>query len=170
MKHNAFKFLNRFTVYTHKILVKTYATMPREPNLNQELQKIRLKIKEKGLKYSPGTVSLQVLGTGAPGAPRSLYLFTDQSRYLFNVGEGTQRLAHEHKMKLSKLEHIFITRPTWENMGGLPGVSLTIQDVGVPEITLHGPAGTVGRFFVRLLQQRDKNVLWTTRKNGGQVQ
>ncbi|XP_069692325.1 ribonuclease Z, mitochondrial isoform X2 [Periplaneta americana] len=89
-----------------------------------------------------GTVSLQVLGSGAKGAPRSLYVFTDQSRYLFNCGEGTQRLAHEHKMKLSKLEHIFITHPSWENIGGLPGVALTIQDVGVPEITLHGPAGT----------------------------
>jgi len=83
------------------------------------------------------------LGSGAPGAPKALYVFTDQSRYLFNVGEGTQRLAHEHKMKLSKLEHIFITRPTWDNIGGLPGVSLTIQDVGVPEITIHGPEGTV---------------------------
>jgi ribonuclease BN (tRNA processing enzyme) len=65
------------------------------------------------------------------------------NRYLFNCGEGTQRLAHEHKMKLSKLEHIFVTYPSWENIGGLPGVALTIQDVGVPEITLHGPAGTV---------------------------
>jgi hypothetical protein len=46
-------------------------------------------------------------------------------------------------MKLSKLEHIFVTYPSWENIGGLPGVALTIQDVGVPEITLHGPAGTV---------------------------
>lgn len=46
-------------------------------------------------------------------------------------------------MKLSKLEHIFITHPSWENIGGLPGVALTIQDVGVPEITLHGPSGTV---------------------------
>lgn len=46
-------------------------------------------------------------------------------------------------MKLSKLEHIFITHPTWENIGGLPGVSLTIQDVGVPQITMHGPPGIV---------------------------
>lgn len=52
-------------------------------------------------------------------------------------------MAHEHKMKLSKLEHIFVTYPSWENIGGLPGVALTIQDVGVPEITLHGPSGTV---------------------------
>ncbi|KAJ8979969.1 hypothetical protein NQ317_013717 [Molorchus minor] len=68
-------------------------------------------------------------------------MFSDQSRYLFNCGEGTQRLAHEHKMKLAKLEHIFITQPVWKNIGGLPGTALTIQDVGVPEITLHGPPG-----------------------------
>lgn len=48
-------------------------------------------------------------------------------------------------MKLSKLEHIFITEPTWNNIGGLPGVSLTIQDVGVPQITLHGPEGLVSK-------------------------
>ncbi|GLV41872.1 Ribonuclease Z [Carabus blaptoides fortunei] len=115
--------------------------MPKEPKHIVEAQRQRLKIKEKFQKYVPGKVTLQVLGTGAEGAPKSLYMFTDQSRYLFNCGEGTQRLAHEHKMKLSKLEHIFITQPVWDNIGGLPGVSLTIQDVGVPQITLHGPDG-----------------------------
>lgn len=64
-------------------------------------------------------------------------------RYLFQCGEGTQRLAHEHKMKLAKLEHIFVTQPIWKNIGGLPGTALTIQDVGVPQITLHGPKGLV---------------------------
>lgn len=68
-------------------------------------------------------------------------------RYLFNCGEGTQRLAHEHKMKLARLEHIFITQPVWRNIGGLPGTALTIQDVGVPEITLHGPQGLVNFTF-----------------------
>lgn len=60
-------------------------------------------------------------------------------RYLFNCGEGTQRLAHEHKTKLTRLEHIFITQRSWHRIGGLPGLSLTIQDAGVPNITLHGP-------------------------------
>lgn len=46
-------------------------------------------------------------------------------------------------MKLSKLEHIFITQSHWKNIGGLPGIALTIQDVGVPHITLHGPKGIV---------------------------
>nr|CAD7441864.1 unnamed protein product [Timema bartmani] len=122
----------------HKLLIN----MPKDAKHTVELQKQRQKLKVKGQKYVPGTVTLHVLGSGAKGAPKSLYVFTDQSRYLFNCGEGSQRLAHEHKMKLSKLEHIFITHSTWDNIGGLPGVALTIQDVGVPEITVHGPAGT----------------------------
>lgn len=116
--------------------------MPKVPNHTAVLKQQRQKLREKGKKYVPGTVSIKVLGSGAKGTSRSLYIFTDQSRYLFNCGEGTQRLAHEHKTKLSKLEHIFITHLSWDNIGGLPGVALTIQDVGVPEITLHGPPGT----------------------------
>lgn len=60
-------------------------------------------------------------------------------RYLFNCGEGTQRLAKEHKTKLTKLEHFFVTQRSWTCIGGLPGLSLTIQNAGVPKITLHGP-------------------------------
>ncbi|CAH1109294.1 unnamed protein product [Psylliodes chrysocephalus] len=115
--------------------------MPKDKKHIATVQKHRKKVKEKLSRYVPGKVTLQVLGTGAIGAPRSLYMFSDQSRYLFNCGEGTQRLAHEHKMKLAKLEHIFVTQPVWRNIGGLPGIALTIQDVGVPEITLHGPPG-----------------------------
>ncbi|XP_002004950.3 ribonuclease Z, mitochondrial isoform X1 [Drosophila mojavensis] len=87
----------------------------------------------------PGSVNLQVLGAGANGAPSAVYLFTDQSRYLFNCGEGTQRLAHEHKTRLSRLEQIFVTRNTWTAVGGLPGLALTIQDAGVRNVGLHGP-------------------------------
>lgn len=67
---------------------------------------------------------------------RSAYI---HFRYLFNCGEGTQRLAHEHKTKLTRLEHIFITQRSWKSIGGLPGLSLTVQDAGVSNITLHGP-------------------------------
>lgn len=63
------------------------------------------------------------------------------SRYLFNCGEGTQRLAHEHKTKLARLEHIFLTRTSWSQVGGLPGLTLTVQDSGVPHLSLHGAPG-----------------------------
>uniref|UniRef100_A0A1B6FUU4 Zinc phosphodiesterase ELAC protein 2 n=1 Tax=Cuerna arida TaxID=1464854 RepID=A0A1B6FUU4_9HEMI len=137
-----FKALRHFSSSDTDHLFNIISKMPKNTTHTVALKKHRQKLKEKGQKYAPGTVTLQVLGSGASGAPRSLYVFTDQSRYLFNCGEGTQRLAHEHKMKLSKLEHIFLTHPSWENIGGLPGVSLTIQDVGVPQITIHGPQGT----------------------------
>ncbi|XP_064071997.1 ribonuclease Z, mitochondrial isoform X2 [Vanessa tameamea] len=125
-----------------KKLLGFLASMPK-PNSGRifDAQRQRQQINKKAEKYGPSTVYLQVLGSGARGAPNTLYLFTDQKRYLFNCGEGTQRLAHEHKVKLSKLDHIFITNKTWRNIGGLPGLSLTLQDVGVPNITLHGPDG-----------------------------
>lgn len=37
------------------------------------------------------------------------------------------------------MEHIFITQRSWTTIGGLPGLSLTVQDAGVSNITLHGP-------------------------------
>ncbi|EDS28618.1 ribonuclease Z, mitochondrial [Culex quinquefasciatus] len=115
--------------------------MPLDPKHIAEAQKQRLKLKQKVAKVSPGIVNLQVVGSGAAGSPASVYLFSDQTRYLFNCGEGTQRLAYEHKTKLSSLENIFMTRTCWERIGGLPGICLTMQDVGVPSVTLHGPPG-----------------------------
>lgn len=37
------------------------------------------------------------------------------------------------------MEHIFVTQRSWKSIGGLPGLSLTVQDAGVSNITLHGP-------------------------------
>lgn len=34
-----------------------------------------------------------------------------------------------------------MTRTSWNTIGGLPGLCLTVQDAGVPELTLHGPPG-----------------------------
>ncbi|XP_046740756.1 ribonuclease Z, mitochondrial [Diprion similis] len=116
--------------------------MPRSQNHIQEMRDHRLKLKENQKNYSPSSIYFQVLGSGSRGSPRSLYLFTDRVRYMFNCGEGTQRLAGEHKCKVAKLEHIFITSPTWQNLGGLPGLALSAQDVGVPHFVLHGPQGT----------------------------
>lgn len=82
-----------------------------------------------------------MLGNGSSSTPAAVYLCTDQNRYLFNCGEVTQRLAH--KTKLSRLEHIFMTRTIWNHLGGLPGLTLTIQDTRVPDLTLHGPPGLV---------------------------
>uniref|UniRef100_A0A1B0A187 Zinc phosphodiesterase ELAC protein 2 n=1 Tax=Glossina pallidipes TaxID=7398 RepID=A0A1B0A187_GLOPL len=113
---------------------KEVSTPPRLRKGNQQE-----KAKKQSTSYVPGNIVLQVLGAGGNGAPVSLFLFTDHSRYLFNCGEGTQRLAHEHKIKLARMENIFFTRNTWPAIGGLPGLTLTIQDAGVRDLALYGP-------------------------------
>lgn len=39
------------------------------------------------------------------------------------------------------MEHIFLTRNAWDKCGGVPGLCLTLQEIGVPHLTLHGPPG-----------------------------
>lgn len=62
---------------------------------------------------------------------------TDHVSYTFNCGEAMQRSAHEYGMKLAKLDSIFVTRPSWKNIGGLPGLLLTLQDNGVTQVNVH---------------------------------
>lgn len=71
----------RFLSYSsQQKIFEILTTMPKEPQHIAEAQKQRRKIKEKLSRYVPGKVTLQVLGTGAKGAPRALYMFSDQSR------------------------------------------------------------------------------------------
>ncbi|XP_024892683.1 ribonuclease Z, mitochondrial [Temnothorax curvispinosus] len=121
--------------------------MPRSVEQMLGVQRLRQKLKDKSIKYIGNTkVSLQILGSGAYGTSRCVYLTAGHTRYIFNCGEGTQRLAFEHKYKLIKLEHVFVTSATWNNLGGMPGMLLTIQDAGVPTINVHGPKGMVDVF------------------------
>lgn len=83
----------------------------------------------------------QVIGSGAPGIPAFIFFTTDQVNYVFNCGEGTQRLCHEHHCKLSKIDHIFLTNLSWKNVGGLPGLLLTAQDSGITDLRIHSPEG-----------------------------
>lgn len=64
-----------------KKLLEFLASMPK-PNSGRiaEAQRQRQNISKKSEKYGPSTVYLQVLGSGARGAPNTLYLFTDQKR------------------------------------------------------------------------------------------
>uniref|UniRef100_A0A4W6FHS4 Zinc phosphodiesterase ELAC protein 2 n=1 Tax=Lates calcarifer TaxID=8187 RepID=A0A4W6FHS4_LATCA len=104
----------------------------------------RLKIRENRNKrgfddHGPSTVYLQVVGAGSRDNAASLYVFSEFNRYLFNCGEGTQRLLQEHKLKAAQLDNIFLTSLSWENVGGLSGMILTLKDTGVPECVLYGP-------------------------------
>jgi ribonuclease Z len=71
----------------------------------------------------------QILGTKTLDSDPSLLLFFDNKRYLFNSGEGTMRFCTEHKVRLSKIEQIFLTELTPESIGGLAGLLLTMADI-----------------------------------------
>ncbi|KAJ1992470.1 hypothetical protein GGI25_000141 [Coemansia spiralis] len=68
----------------------------------------------------------------------SVLVHFPDGRYLFNCGEGLQRLSFENKVRVSKLSAIFVSRVNWETMGGLPGMLLTMSDSGVQGLTLNG--------------------------------
>ncbi|XP_030969986.1 tRNAse Z TRZ4, mitochondrial-like isoform X2 [Quercus lobata] len=75
---------------------------------------------------------VQILGTGmdTQDTSPSVMLFFDKQRFIFNAGEGLQRFCTEHKIKLSKIDHIFLSRVCSETAGGLPGLLLTLAGMG----------------------------------------
>ncbi|KAG2496087.1 hypothetical protein HYH03_005690 [Edaphochlamys debaryana] len=69
---------------------------------------------------------LQVLPLDIDHTSPSILLFFDKERYLFNAGEGIQRLFREHKLKIKQVNAYFITRISTETLGGLPGMALSV--------------------------------------------
>ncbi|XP_069510615.1 zinc phosphodiesterase ELAC protein 2 [Ambystoma mexicanum] len=111
---------------------------PRPPK--DTLRHIKNREKRRGVEHhGPATVYLQVAGAGSRDAGTSIYVFSEYNRYLFNCGEGTQRLMQEHKLKVARLDNIFLTKMDWANVGGLSGMLLTLKDTGVPSCVLSGP-------------------------------
>uniref|UniRef100_A0A671RSC8 Zinc phosphodiesterase ELAC protein 2 n=1 Tax=Sinocyclocheilus anshuiensis TaxID=1608454 RepID=A0A671RSC8_9TELE len=43
------------------------------------------------------------------------------------------------RIKIARLDNIFLTRMSWETVGGLSGMILTLKDTGVPQCVLSGP-------------------------------
>ncbi|XP_047144375.1 ribonuclease Z, mitochondrial isoform X1 [Hydra vulgaris] len=75
-------------------------------------------------------VIMQVLWTGIDSSVPSLYIFTDSKKYLFNCGEGMQRIFTSNKMlRFGRLDTFFMTRHEWTHMGGLPGFGMTLRDM-----------------------------------------
>lgn len=64
---------------------------------------------------------IQIVGQNSPEGPPSLIVHYDQQRYLFNCREGTQRLCVQEKAKLAKTSNVFLSRLSWETLGGLTG-------------------------------------------------
>ncbi|KAI8926584.1 beta-lactamase-like protein [Entophlyctis helioformis] len=82
---------------------------------------------------------LQILGTHSGDTTPSIMLHFDTARYMFNCGEGTQRLCVETRRRLAKLRALFFTRTKWDTLGGVPGMILTVADAGITTFQLYGP-------------------------------
>ncbi|ETK78537.1 hypothetical protein F441_15733 [Phytophthora nicotianae CJ01A1] len=111
------------------------------------------------------SVTAGVVGTGFDGTEPSLLfsvqrhgLYSDDvkvlKRYLFNCGEGTQRLAGENGLKLSSLDAMYFTRFDAKSVSGVPGMIFALGSCGTATLKLHGPVGLCGflgaiRSFVR---------------------
>ncbi|UZO24309.1 uncharacterized protein OCT59_016614 [Rhizophagus irregularis] len=85
---------------------------------------------------------IQILGSGTFDVNPSVLVHYDNQkgckRYLFNCGEGTQRICLQNKLRLVKTKNIFLTRVNWECVGGLPGMLLTLADTGTKDIKIFG--------------------------------
>ena len=86
---------------------------------------------------------LEVLGTATLESCPSVILHFDSQSYLFNVGEGTQRSCTQNKIRLGKIQNIFLTRMHWDCIGGFLGMSLTLHDVVDQHIQVFGPSGLI---------------------------
>jgi ribonuclease Z len=86
-------------------------------------------------------IYIQILGTETGDSTPGILVFFDQKRYLFNCGEGTQRFCIEHKVRLARVDHIFVTQLSWDYIGGIPGGLLSLYEMGLKNINLFGPKG-----------------------------
>ncbi|KAH6832454.1 tRNAse Z4 [Perilla frutescens var. hirtella] len=97
---------------------------------------------------------VQILGTGmdTQDTSPSVLLFFDKQRFIFNAGEGLQRFCTEHKIKLSKIDHIFLSRVCSETAGGLPGLLLTLAGMGDEgmSVNMWGPSDL--KYFIEAMK------------------
>ena len=71
-------------------------------------------------------VGYEIIGNGSLHGLKSVLLSTPRQSYLFNCGECTQRSIQNRRTpgiisSASAISNVFITKPTWNNIGGLFG-------------------------------------------------
>lgn len=92
-------------------------------------------------------MKLTILGCYA-ATPRTLtnptaqVLEMNNSLFLIDCGEGTQVQLRKHKIKFSKINHIFISHLHGDHFFGLPGLIATFRLLGrTQELHVYGPKG-----------------------------
>ena len=88
-----------------KLVLSKISKMPKEePHLAPLRECRNAKRRRDAIKGVPHNVYFQIVGNGTTGGARSLFFYTDVNRYLFNCGEGTQRLTNlilkKHNLKI----------------------------------------------------------------------
>lgn len=116
----------------------------RGDNNSSKREKFQPKQCNKHVKLEDSSIAyVQILGTGMDTLDTlpSVLLFFDNFRVIFNAGEGLQRFCAEHKIKLSKIDYICLSRVCSETIGGLPGLLLTLAGIGEGlSVNLRGPS------------------------------
>ncbi|KAG8379983.1 hypothetical protein BUALT_Bualt07G0146400 [Buddleja alternifolia] len=129
----------------------------------------KLQLKVRTLNPANTIAYVQVLGTGmdTQDTSPSVLLFFDKQRFIFNAGEGLQRFCNEHKIKLSKIDHIFLSRVCSETAGGLPGLLLTLANMGDEgmSVNLWGPSDF--RYFVDAMKSFIPNAAMVNTRSFG---
>ncbi|TMW68423.1 hypothetical protein Poli38472_005891 [Pythium oligandrum] len=103
-------------------------------------------------------ISADVVGVGSDGTEPSIVFAVhrhgvysnDQvllKRYLFNCGEGTQRLCGENGIKLNSLDAIYLTRLDIQSSSGIPGLIFALGGLGAARLRIHGPTGLYDRLI-----------------------
>jgi len=74
--------------------------------------------------------------------PTSQLLEIRNHMFLIDCGEGTQVQLRKHKIKFSRIKHIFISHLHGDHFFGLPGVISTFRLLGrESELHIYGPKG-----------------------------
>lgn len=74
--------------------------------------------------------------------PTSQVLEVKNQMFLIDCGEGTQVQLRKHKIKFSRIDHIFISHLHGDHFFGLPGLVSTFRLLGrEKELNIYGPKG-----------------------------
>lgn len=104
-------------------------------------------------KYTTAMFTVTTISHKTSDSRHPLVMLTNREgyRYLFGkIPEGSQRILNENRFRLGKLKSIFLsgTISSWSEIGGLPGLFLTISDSTKKSIDIFTNSGKITSFIV----------------------
>lgn len=91
---------------------------------------------------------VEIIGSESYDCSSTVQLIFNDGRYLFECGNGTQRLCCEYGMKLSKVKGVYLSSVTPPSIGGLPGLLMTIADIDKENMAIAAPKGVAELFQI----------------------